>query len=172
MAHGQIEPLLLEAARQSGLEEPFPQNMELGNFSVTYHASGFLRDVKQFVATQSALNAAVLGTLHGHGIEIVSPDFMTQRPLAPEARILPPSAQSGPVGTAGPPEDLIFDKAESAERVEKLQQEREELKEDLAGAEKQAHDAPESFRRALEQKLARKRKRLPVLDQLLNSEPK
>ena len=38
--HSQIEPLLIEAAEKSGLEEPFVHIIEIGNYSITYRISG------------------------------------------------------------------------------------------------------------------------------------
>lgn len=175
VGHGQVEPLLLEAAVQGGLEDPFVRIMELGNFSVTYRVSGFLSDVKQLLTARSALNAKVLDLLHGKGIEIVSPNFMNQRQLVPGGRILP---AGGTAPAAAPeeekisPEEIIFDKAEEAERMEKLRQERETLKKDLGELEKRLHDAEETLRPAIESDMAQKRSRVAALNGILNVKPR
>ena len=176
VAHGQVEPLLLESARQSGLEDPFVRIMELGNFAVTYRISGFLGDVKQLLTARSGLNAKVLDMLHSKGIEIMSPNIMTQRQLAPGSRILPatgaPPATASPAAEEVAPEEIIFDKAEKAERIEKLQREREGLNKDLGEMEKHLRDAEESQRPAIESEMGQKRSRLATLDAALNVKPK
>ncbi|NCB47003.1 mechanosensitive ion channel, partial [bacterium] len=48
--HTRIEPLLMEAAKSSGLSEPFVHILELGNFSVTYRVSGLLEDPKRLIS--------------------------------------------------------------------------------------------------------------------------
>lgn len=117
--HAVVEPLLLEAAQQADLEEPFVRVMELGNFAVTYRVSGFLADIKNLLTARSNLCKMVLNLLHGNGIEIVSPSFMNQRPLPPDRRIIPElRAEVAPTEEQPAPEDLMFDKAESAERIE------------------------------------------------------
>jgi len=117
--HAVVEPLLLEAAQQAELEEPFVRVMELGNFAVTYRVSGFLADIKNLLTARSNLCKMVLDRLHGHGIEIVSPSFMNQRPLPPDRRVIPEArAEVAPTEEQPSPEDLMFDKAESAERIE------------------------------------------------------
>lgn len=174
VSHSMVEPLLLEAAEQSGLEEPFVRVMELGNFAVTYRVSGLLTDVKQLLTARSALNARVLDVLHSHRIEIMSPSFMTQRRLAPDARILPadgaPSTADVPAEPPSQPETVIFDKAEEAERVEKLKHEREELNAALEQLEKQLHEVEKGVRPAVETEIARKRSRLAELTSLLSPE--
>lgn len=117
--HRRIEPLLMEAALTSGLAEPFVHILELGNFSVTYRVSGFLEEPKRLISVRSNLYACVLDTLHSHGIEIMSPSFMNQRKLSDSARIIPSTTV---VTTSeereSSAEEIAFDKAEQAERLE------------------------------------------------------
>lgn len=87
--HAEIEALLVEAAKASGLEEPFVQILELRDFSVTYRIAGFLPEVKRLLTVRSRLQASVLDTLHGASVEIVSPTFMNQRQLAEGVRFVP-----------------------------------------------------------------------------------
>jgi small-conductance mechanosensitive channel len=54
--HARVEPLLMEAAKQVKLEEPFVWIMELGNFSVTYRISGFLADIKSLLRGRTSAN--------------------------------------------------------------------------------------------------------------------
>lgn len=117
--HGKVEPLLLEAGRRAELEEPFVRILELGNFSVTYRVSGFLRDIKNLLTARSNLCKVVLEVLHSNGVEIVSPSFMNQRPLPPDLRMIPTAIMEAvPKEGQRMPEDLMFDKAERAERIE------------------------------------------------------
>jgi small conductance mechanosensitive channel len=66
--HRKIEKLLLDSAVSSGLEDPFVQIIELGDFSITYRVAGLLKEVKQVISTRSRLHAAILDTLHDAGI--------------------------------------------------------------------------------------------------------
>lgn len=120
--NGQVEKLLLIAAEKAELEEPFMRIVELGNFSVTYRISGFLPDPKHHLTVRSRLNRCVLDTLHANKVEIVSPAFMTQRRLAADVHIVPPVPVATPASPGdvveAVPEEVIFDKAEEAERVE------------------------------------------------------
>lgn len=117
--HTRIEPLLMEAAKSSGLSEPFVHILELGNFSVTYRVSGLLEDPKRLISARSKLYARVLDTLHGHGIEIMSPSFMNQRKIDDNTKIVPAmktlTKLEEPESLA---EDIAFDKAEQAEQLE------------------------------------------------------
>ena len=61
--HSRIETLLLDAVKECGLDEPFVQILELGNFAVTYKASGMLVDTKTLLTARSNLCRAVLDTL-------------------------------------------------------------------------------------------------------------
>jgi len=132
LLHSRVEALLKSAAEEAGLQDAFVQVQELGDFSVTYRVAGFLPKVKHLLTVRSDLRKKVLDSLHGDGIEIVSPTFMNQRRLADNARIIPrvrpdksaePSPQPDEV-----PEKIIFDKAEAAESLEHLQREYAEIK--------------------------------------------
>ena len=131
--HAHIEPLLAAAARATGLEDPFVQVLSLGDHSVVYRVAGFLRDPRQLLSTRSNLQRNVLDTLHRAGIEIVSPNFMNQRVLDAEARMVPavgfrPAARAD---TKRGPEELVFDKAEAAERLGRLQRAQSAVKTEI-----------------------------------------
>ncbi|GAB6194596.1 mechanosensitive ion channel domain-containing protein [Desulfocastanea catecholica] len=117
--HRRIESLLMEAARACGLSEPFVHILELGNFSVSYRVSGLLEEPKRLISARSNLYACVLDTLHSHDIEIMSPSFMNQRKISDSARIIPSNTvvtiSKAPESSA---EDIAFDKAEKAEKLE------------------------------------------------------
>lgn len=126
----QVEPLLVAAAEQTGLEEPFSQVMKLGDFSITYKVSGFLHESKQLLAMRSKLKRAVLDGLHGAGIEIVSPNFMNQRLLDDQVAMIPPVANIPAAlesEAALLPDDRIFDKAEIAQERHQWREKLDEL---------------------------------------------
>ncbi|MBV1914786.1 MAG: mechanosensitive ion channel family protein, partial [Pseudomonadales bacterium] len=77
--HAKIESLLKQAAENAGLEEPFVQLTELGDYAVTYKINGMLAEVKSLLTARSNLRREVLDVLHEGGVEIVSPSFMNQR---------------------------------------------------------------------------------------------
>ncbi len=70
--HNRCEKLLLEAANSLGLQDPFVQILDLGDYSVTYRVAGLLTETKQLIAFRSRLRAAILDSLHEGGVEIVS----------------------------------------------------------------------------------------------------
>lgn len=120
--HLQVEPLLIKAAEESGLKDPFVHILELGNFSITYRISALLTEVKGLLTARSNLFRSVLTTLHGHDIEIMSPTFMNQRKIADEQKIIPAFVQAAPEKETIAAEDMVFDKAEQAEQIEDVKQ--------------------------------------------------
>jgi len=137
-----VESALLEAAKSSGLEDPFVHIMKLGDFSVTYRVAGLLTDVKSLISARSRLQGNVLDHLHHNGIEIVSPNFMNQRVLPLEKTFIPDTGSD--LLTAGAPEStpekVLFDKADEAESLEKLRFRREELERELEKLKSDAAD--------------------------------
>jgi len=121
-AHPRIESILVDAAQDTGLREPFVQVAHLGDFSVTYRIAGFLPEAKHLLTARSNLRKAMLDRLHDAGVEIVSPAFMNQRPQAEGSRVMPPERIGAPRDASKDEtqvhEDLVFDKAEAAEKME------------------------------------------------------
>ena len=117
---GRIEECLLQAARSVGLEEPFVQVADLGDFSVTSRIAGLFTEVKQTVTCRSNLRKHVMDAPHRVGIEIVSPTFMSTRALDPHSYIRPTRVQPVREKGARPPEAIMFDKAEEAESLENI----------------------------------------------------
>lgn len=152
---GTVEPLLLEAARKSDLEDPFVRVMELGDFSVVYRVAGLLTEVKQLVSRRSQLHVNVLNTLHNAGIEILSPSAMMQRPLKDGQQIMPRSSPL-PVEVAvkdDVPEERIFDKAEEAETVERLGFQRDEYVKEKGELEKKLGSLVDEERATAEKRI-------------------
>lgn len=160
--HAQVEPLLILAAEKSGLEEPFVQILELGNYSVTYRVSGILSEVKGLITARSNLYRAVLDTLHGHGIEIMSPTFMNQRPLAEGQVIIPAPTKKQPARKTPAAEEIIFDKAEQAEQLDK---EKKDLMEQIQELEKTLQEAQDTEKEQIKKTIENHRERLKTLEQ-------
>lgn len=119
--HNRIEKALAEAAEVTGLDEAFVHVISLGDFSVTYRVAGFLKDTKTLLTTRSNLKKAMLDCLHQAKIEIVSPTFMNQRPLAKDQIFIPAQKpKPGQTSDGKVSEAIVFDKADEAESLEKL----------------------------------------------------
>lgn len=134
LQHDEIEKLLIAAAERAGLLEPFVRIRTLGDFSVTYEVSGKLGDTKTFLGSRSALHRSVLDTLHGAGVEIVSPTFMNQRQVNRNEMFIPDIDEQSvedPKRDRGP-DSLVFDKADRVERVEDLRQRLADLDVEIA----------------------------------------
>lgn len=172
LAHGRIEELLKQAAGEAGLEDPFVQVRELGDFSVTYRVAGFLKEVKHLLTARSNLRRKILDVLHGAGVEIVSPTFMNQRRLADDAKVIPEQIRRVPPTAAegDKPEERIFDKAEEAgeresrrDELHRLTKERDALRETLKGA-------AEDERPRIEEKIGSLETRIAALDSRVNGD--
>jgi len=166
--HSQIEAHLLEAARRTGLQDPFVHIMELGNFSITYRISGFLADPKFLISERSKLYGYVLDTLHAHAIEIMSPTYMNQKRLDAEYRAMPTSVPlTRASNMAGRVEEIAFDKAE---RVESLEQRRKVVQQEIEALEsssKQVEDP--SDKQQIVQMIERKQILLKTIETSLES---
>lgn len=132
--HSTVEKHLKEAARQSGLQDPFVQILELGDFSVVYRIGGHLLDVSSLITARSHLRAHVLDTLHAADIEIVSPAFMNQRPQEKSQRAIPPVSSNDAYRSARSTtddelkvENIVFDKAELASQDQQRRQRVDEI---------------------------------------------
>ena len=122
-----IEKCLIEAAKEAGLNDPFVYITELGDFSVVYKINALLPEVTKILTARSRLRAMMLDKLHEAGIEIVSPNFMNQRPIG-ETTFIPKKARIKEVISedAGP-ENIMFDKAEQAGKIETKKQRKEDI---------------------------------------------
>ena len=131
--HGDIEAALLESAGAAGLEEPFVHVLTLGDFSVTYRVAGILSDVKHLISVRSRLRIKMLDKLHEKGIEIVSPTFMNTRAVSEKKSIIPEmlAAQVKAVVEETLPEEILFDKADQAESIEKLKERQAQLEKEI-----------------------------------------
>lgn len=163
-----IEELLKKAAQEAGLEEPFVQVRNLGDFSVSYRIAGFLAEIKHLLTARSNLQKSILDVLHGDGIEIVSPAFMNQRQLPEERRVIPKTnfverrKQKKPPAEEAP-ENLIFDKADEAEKLEWERKELADLKQSLEELETLKDAASETELPRIEAEIEAARRRVEDL---------
>ncbi len=129
-----IEEALISAAVEADLTQPFVQIVDLQDYSVVYRIAGFLSEPRQLLSARSNLRKHMLDTLHGRGMEIVSPAFMNQRRIDEASPFIPPAEQ--PVAESPEesiiPEGKIFDKAEMAEALLELRKEKRMLEQLLA----------------------------------------
>ncbi len=123
VAHTRVCELLREAATAAGLQDPFAQVRELGDFSVVYRVAGLLEDVTSLISARSALRRATLDALHGAGIEIVSPNFMNQRNVESNGPFIPQILHTSNADNEARAESLAFDKAEEAASIEQIRKE-------------------------------------------------
>lgn len=127
----QAQSLLKSAGEEAGLTDTFVLVTDLGDFSVAYRVSGFLAEVKTLISARSNLRCKMLDHLHEAGVEIVSPNFMNQRPV-PEP-VIPTTLSNHlhPETTEPNPEQKLFDKAERAQQLEDLKDNLQEIKDEI-----------------------------------------
>ncbi|MDJ0911210.1 MAG: mechanosensitive ion channel [Woeseiaceae bacterium] len=141
--------LLIAATKEARLKDGFAHVRELGDFSVSYRVAGLLEDVTSLISARSALRVAMLHQLHQAGIEIVSPTFMNTRALEDGKAIMPATTRrSRKEQTAA--EEVVFDKADVAAKVEELRKAIEATDKQLAET-----DAESIGRAALEKERER-----------------
>ena len=165
VSHDDVSKLLIKAAERAQLTEAFVRVMELGDFSVTYRVAGFLVEVKQLITARSRLMASMLDTLHGAGVEIVSPNYMNQRVQSSDQRSIPkhkaPARKPKEEGSA---EAIIFDKAEQAAELEVIASEEKQLLEEAKELEKEAGSKKDEEAAALLARAAELRERVEALE--------
>lgn len=166
----EIQNCLKEAAERAGLSSPFVFVLELGDFSITYQAAGFLEEVKYLISAESKLRECMLDSLHEAGIEIVSPTFMNQRRLE-DGRVFIPESTGRPkpqpkLHEEPRPEQQMFDKAELAEHEATAEQKLKEVNDEIEALDKD-HDgkADEETLKVRLEELERKRANLEAVIQ-------
>ena len=146
--HSRIDELLLQAAEQSGLEEPFVHVTQLGDFSVSYKISGLLVEVKNLLTARSNLHRHVLDCLHDNDIEIMSPNFVSQHAGPDAKRVIAHSPAFKKIDSESTAEDVVFDKAEQAQQMAankaNMLEKIDTLKQSLADSAKEQHEGIEA----------------------------
>ena len=172
--HGRVRTLLLEAAEEVDLGDPFVRITELGDFTIVYRVGGLLTEVKELLSRRTKLRAAMLDVLHGAGIEIASPTLMSTRAFAPTDRFAPQRVARTAPTTEGSGEtsvdSLAFDKADAAECVANVREELEALASEREELEKRLKSkSDEAVLAALRDELDRLALRERRLQQLLET---
>ena len=155
-----VIPLLIKAAEESGLSDAFVLITELNDFSVSYRVSGFLDEVKGLITARSNLRKHVLDTLHGNGVEIMSPSFMNQRPMPSETNTIPNMHWAKANEERVEAEDIVFDKAEAAQ---KLSDEKKKLYERIAELDDELKQGSKENQEELKQQLSELKENLAAL---------
>lgn len=161
--HSRVDTMLLDAAEKCGLEDPFVQVLELGNYSITYRVSGLLSDVKSLLTARSNLCRDVLDSVHGSGYEIMSPTFMSQRQLADNFKVIPINVQEKPRESTHTAEDVVFDLAEKAEQIENNKQ---QLLDTIKGYEEQLESSSDDDKKKIQQSIDDIREQLKTFKKL------
>ena len=120
--HNAVESLMLTAAAGAGLEDPYIHVARLGDFAVTYKVCGLLADVERILTVRSDLNRQLLDTLHGAGLEIVSPTVTRHITQDAETRIIPESVMAEKNRDSVEAEEIAFDIARAVDQLEKQKQ--------------------------------------------------
>jgi small conductance mechanosensitive channel len=111
---------------EAGLSEPFVLVHRLLDHAIVYQVFGLLEDTTKLLTARSRLRRAIVATLHGVGIEIVSPGFVNRveypadRPFIPEGPSENAAEGEESEQTSAEVEAIAFDKAEEAESIERL----------------------------------------------------
>ncbi len=153
---------LVEATERAGLEEGLVRIADLLDHAVLYRVYGFLTDTKKVLLARSRLREEILSTLTAADIEVTSPNHMFQRRLDDGLRSMPQRViPREPVAKDDEDkEELIFDKAEQAEKTETLRARRDELQQQLQQLEKDA---------AKDAEVARLKKNIDRLERVLEA---
>jgi small-conductance mechanosensitive channel len=138
--HRKVEECLLAAANATGLQDPFVQICELGDFSVTYRVAGLAEDLSALIETRRRLRAAILDALHDAEIEIVSPSFMNTRAYDSMARFIARSDHRAVASEETTPDEVVFDKAAEAASLEQLRETHAEARKTIEAIDAQVKD--------------------------------
>ena len=171
------EKLFIEAAKNTGLQDPFVQIISLGDFSVTYRVAGFLEEARQILSVKSNLQKEILNNFHKANVEIVSPSFMNQRQLKPSDKTIPAPSTTSQTPfqiedkneIQASPEEIMFEKADTAEKLDKLKTRYRELQKEISDKEQILSSLEESDRIPLEKEIEPLKSELNALSTILES---
>ncbi|MAD74602.1 MAG: mechanosensitive ion channel protein MscS [Rheinheimera sp.] len=160
-----VETLLLQAATNSELSDPFVQILELGNYAITYKVSGMLTDVKSLLTARSSLRRQVVDALHDAGVEIMSPSFMNQRKIADDGKVVPAQRATRGSTPETVAEDVVFDKAEEAAQREDS---KDQLLVKIAACEETLKTVDNEHKGQIQNQLKMLQDQLKVVDQTIS----
>ena len=153
--HTRVQDALLDAASDAELTDAFVAVDELGDYAVTYRVAGKLGDVDRLISTRSKLRRAMLDRLHGAGIEIMSPAFMNVLNRKESDQVIPERVVTRVPEKVTSPEEVAFDKADSAKKLEENRARLQALKEERADLEKKINGAENAEREPINRERAR-----------------
>ncbi|PID65641.1 MAG: mechanosensitive ion channel protein MscS [Gammaproteobacteria bacterium] len=165
VSHHQVEEILQSAAEKIGLFDAFVQVVELGDFSITYRVAGFLDNPKLLLSMRSNLRKQVIDSLHGAGVEIVSPTFMNQRQYRSDEMFISEVKKYQERHNSKAEPTHVFDKAETAETLA-------DLKMQLKTLEEQLKTATDTEKAKLLQQQQRLNKQIAALAAVVEDDPK
>ncbi len=125
VGYADVEPLMLEAATEAGLSDPYVHILALDDFSISYRVAGLLKDLEGILTARSKLHHQLLRFLHGAGVEIVSPTITRHITQSAEHKILPEGGYTAPSDNAVLAETIVFDKANEIAKLASLRGELE-----------------------------------------------
>lgn len=154
--HTLVEELLLKAATNIGLQDPFVQVLELGDYSIVYRVAGLLTESKQLIAYRSRLRAAMLDSLHLGRVEIVSPQFNNARILEVDKEFIPkPTRKKSAPAADSAPVEVAFDKAEEAESLDFKRNHLGKLEESLKELQKEVKEVSDPEKSVIKDRINR-----------------
>lgn len=163
-----LEELFVAAAEKAGLIEPFVQVVDLGDYTVNYRIAGFLEDPRSLLASRSRLRGAILDTLHGADIEIMSPMFIARREAGDDPAIPAPEDERR-ASSRRTAESRVFDKADAAAQIEETKTRLVEETENLDILRLELTNADPEIAERAQRAVARGERRLELLESRLTS---
>ncbi len=158
-----LEELFVTAGTTAGLEDPFVQVVELGDYSVVYRIAGFLAEPSRLLAARSNLRGAILDTLSEAKVEIMSPMYVSKREVSEEL-LLPRRSDTQAKKSRPSAENRVFDKAELASGIESQRRLAIEAQEAIAELKGSLASLSGPEREDVEAKIAAHERRLSALD--------
>lgn len=159
-----LEKLFVAAGAAAGLQEPFVQVVDLGDYSVLYRVAGFLPEPSRLLAARSNLRGAILDTLSGAGVEIMSPMFLAKREVTEEPLLPLPLVASDAPQFRRTSEDRVFDKAELASEIENQRRLAVEAQDAISEIKSAMSELNHKEREEAQARIAAHERRLSALD--------
>lgn len=163
VSHHLLDELFVAAARDVELIDPFVQMVELGDYSITYRVAGFLEDPRTLLACRSRLRMAIVDTLSDAGIEIMSPMYVARRSVGNDPLIASDRSPSTTARFRRTSEHRVFDKAESAGRLETARSDLAAANDDLETLRAELAALPEEEQPKLEAAIGRQERHIDRL---------
>ena len=173
ISHVKVKEILLQAAKETELSDPFVHILELGDFSILYRACGFLSQPKLLLTTKSVLREKMIEKLHDANIEILSPTFVNQRQFKPADTFIPQKIIKEIVSSTETetPENVVFEKAEKVEKIEDLKSEQLKKLDEIKELESQINDSKnEEAQEAMKRKIADIQTRISEIKKILEKD--